>query len=70
MQFDSFAEFIAMGRHGFYVWLAYGLSALIIMYNLLAPLLRRRQIIREQAQRLRRERNRSSQVENNDAPSA
>lgn len=56
MQFDSFAEFIAMGRHGFYVWLAYGLSALIVIYNVLAPLMRRRKLMKEQAQRIRRER--------------
>jgi heme exporter protein D len=24
MQFDSFADFIDMGGHGLYVWLAYG----------------------------------------------
>jgi heme exporter protein D len=26
MQFDSFAEFIAMGGYGFYVWLSFGVS--------------------------------------------
>ncbi|HIP75695.1 MAG TPA: heme exporter protein CcmD [Psychromonas hadalis] len=26
MAFDSFAEFLAMGGYGFYVWLSYGLS--------------------------------------------
>ncbi len=62
MQFESFADFLAMGRHGFYVWLSYGLTALIIVYNLLAPVLYRRRLIKEQAQRLRREKT--------DAPSA
>ena len=28
MQFDSLAEFIAMGGHGLYVWLAYGATLL------------------------------------------
>ncbi len=26
MAFDSLGEFLAMGRHGLYVWLAYGVS--------------------------------------------
>ena len=29
MQFDTFAEFIAMGGHGPYVWLAYGAALLV-----------------------------------------
>lgn len=33
MAFDSFADFIAMGGYGFFVWLSYGVSALsIILY--------------------------------------
>ena len=73
MQFDSIAEFIAMGGHGFYVWLAYGLTAAIILFNVMAPVIARRKLIKEQSQRLRRERARSakkSQVESNDAPTA
>ncbi len=62
MEFESFSEFLAMGRHGFYVWLSYGLTALIIIYNLVVPVLQRRRFNKEQAQRLRRERT--------DAPSA
>lgn len=30
MAFDSFAEFLAMGNHGFYVWLAYGLTFVVL----------------------------------------
>lgn len=37
MYFDSFAEFLAMGRHGFYVWLAYGFFLLILVWNILSP---------------------------------
>ncbi|MFY9178429.1 MAG: heme exporter protein CcmD [Venatoribacter sp.] len=55
MQFHSFAEFIAMGNHGFYVWLAYGLTALIIVWNVVQPKLQRKRLLKEQAQRLRRE---------------
>ncbi len=38
MYFDSFADFVAMGNHGFYVWTAYGLSALLIIGNMLFAL--------------------------------
>lgn len=55
MEFNSFAEFIAMGRHGLYVWLSYGLTAVIVAYNVVQPVLRRRRLLKEQAQRLRRE---------------
>lgn len=55
MEFNSFAEFIAMGRHGLYVWLAYGLTSLIVIYNLVQPILRRRSILKTERQRLRRE---------------
>ncbi len=30
MAFDSFHAFLAMGKHGFYVWLAYGVTALVL----------------------------------------
>ena len=29
--FDSFAEFLAMGDHGFYVWLAYGITFAVLL---------------------------------------
>jgi len=44
-----------MGRHGLYVWLSYGITAVIVAYNVAQPLLRRRRLLKEQAQRLRRE---------------
>lgn len=31
MYFDSFAEFLLMGKHGFYVWTAYGTTALVLV---------------------------------------
>ena len=55
MQFHSFAEFIAMGNHGFYIWLAYGFAALVVAWNVLQPVLQRRRLLKQQAQRLRRE---------------
>ena len=62
MEFNSFAEFLAMGNHGFYVWLSYGLSAVVIAWNVVQPVLRRRRLIKEQAQRLRREKKNAPQA--------
>ena len=55
MSFNSFAEFIAMGNHGLYVWSAYGISLLVLAINLGGPLLAKRRYLQEQARRLRRE---------------
>ena len=55
MSFASFAEFIAMGNHGPYVWVAYGSSLLIIALNVALPLLARRRYLQDEARRMRRE---------------
>jgi len=55
MYFDSFSEFLAMGGHGKYVWIAYGLAAVIFILNLVAPVFKRKRLIIEQARQLRRE---------------
>lgn len=31
MAFDSFTDFLAMGGHGFYVWLSYGVMAIGVL---------------------------------------
>jgi len=54
MEFNSFAEFIAMGKHGLYIWLSYGITAVIMSVTVVQPILRRRRLMKEQAQRLRR----------------
>lgn len=60
LQFESLAEFLAMGKHGFYVWLAYGLSALVVLWNVLQPIMQRRRLIKQQVQQLRREKKHAS----------
>lgn len=47
MYFDSWTAFIQMGGHGVYVWGAYALAGLVVIYNLVAPVLARRRVIRE-----------------------
>lgn len=42
----TWSEFIAMGGYGVYVWSAYGLSALVLIWNLIALRLRQREVMR------------------------
>jgi heme exporter protein D len=53
--FANLDEFLAMGGHAAYVWPAYGVTLLVILYILCAPLLAQRRFVREERQRLLRE---------------
>lgn len=55
MSFDSFADFLAMGGHGAYVWSAYAISLAVLGLNVLLPVLARRRYLLDEARRLRRE---------------
>ena len=55
MFFDSFADFLAMGKHAPYVWSAYGVTFVVVLWNVVQPWRTRRQLIQEQAAQLRRE---------------
>ena len=55
MAFDSFADFLAMGRHGLYVWSAYGVTFVIVLWNAVQPVLQRRRLLKEQAGLIKRE---------------
>lgn len=55
MYFDSFSEFLAMGGHGLFVWLAYAAFLLVVTWNLLAPKIRRRQVVESVKRYWRRE---------------
>ncbi len=52
LQFASLGEFFEMGGYAFNVWSVYALFSLFFFINLYFPLLRRKQIIREQKRRL------------------
>lgn len=52
MQFSSVSEFFAMGGYAFNVWSVYGLFAAFFFINLYFPLLKRKQIFKEQKRRL------------------
>ncbi|HYQ37888.1 MAG TPA: heme exporter protein CcmD [Pseudomonas sp.] len=55
MSFESFADFLAMGKHGLYVWTSYGISLAVLALNVALPLLARRRYLQDEARRLRRE---------------
>lgn len=53
--FDNLADFLAMGRHGFYVWSAYAVAAAVVLYNQISPRLQQRRLIADHQRRQRRE---------------
>lgn len=46
MQFESLADFIAMGKHGLFVWSCYAVFLVIMAVNVVAPNLRRSALIK------------------------
>lgn len=42
----SWHEFITMGGYGLYVWPAYSLGLMVIAFNVIWPMLRRRRLLR------------------------
>jgi heme exporter protein D len=52
-QFDSFTSFMTMNGHGPFVWAAYGITFVVLVYLLVSPLLQRRQFLRQQARQQR-----------------
>ncbi|TDQ40126.1 heme exporter protein CcmD [Thiopseudomonas denitrificans] len=51
--FNSFAEFLAMGKHGFYVWLCFGVTLAIMLLNVALPWLARKKYLNQEIRRLR-----------------
>ncbi|MEJ2346877.1 MAG: heme exporter protein CcmD [Gammaproteobacteria bacterium] len=52
---SSWSEFIHMGGYAFYVWTSYGLALVVLVANVIAPLLARKQVVRMLHRRIRRE---------------
>lgn len=55
MQFSSLNEFLLMDGHGVYVWAAYGLTFLVLAYNVLVPLFKRKSLLKELRRNIARE---------------
>jgi heme exporter protein D len=43
----NWSAFFAMGGHAPYVWGVYGLAAIVLVFNVVQPLLRRRTVLRQ-----------------------
>ncbi len=54
-QFDSLADFFAMGGYAFYVWAAYGCFFIVIGWNLIQPRIERRRVLQLLKARQQRE---------------
>ncbi len=59
LSFDSWSEFVAMGGHGFYVWLSYSLSLAVVLMNVLSTRNSRRRYLLEQRDLQTRNENRT-----------
>ena len=46
MQFDSFSAFLNMGGYGFYVWLSFGISTVLILALIFNSILGHKQVIK------------------------
>lgn len=55
MAFDSFSEFLQMGRHGVYVWSTYGISAFFLVAIALQTWHQQKQIKKQLIKRFMRE---------------
>jgi heme exporter protein D len=42
----NWEHFFAMGGYAFYVWTSYALAAIVLAYNVAAPIRRRRAVLR------------------------
>lgn len=47
MSFESLNDFLAMGGHGLYVWLAYGAGLLVVLANVVSVRLAWKHFFRE-----------------------
>lgn len=55
MAFSSWAEFIAMGGHGVYVWFSYALATAVIAFMFIEPIVNKHNFIKQQRSQLRRQ---------------
>jgi heme exporter protein D len=55
MAFSSISDFIHMGGHGFYVWLAYSAGAIVLIYNYVVPRMHKLVVLKKISQQIKRE---------------
>ncbi len=52
VQFSSLSEFLSMGNYAFNVWSVYALFTLFFAINIVYPLMRKKQIVKELKRRV------------------
>ncbi len=50
----NWQEFFAMGGYGFYVWISYGLCALVLIVLIVNPVIQRKKLLRQLALKQKR----------------
>jgi len=55
VEFDSFQAFMQMGKHGAFVWSAYGITLVVILGNLIAIRRRKKNVIETIQRKIKRE---------------
>lgn len=55
MNFNTVSEFLQMGGYGLYVWTSYGITLIVLGYNIINPMVMNRRFMKLQKQNLRRE---------------
>lgn len=55
MEFQTFSEFMAMGKHGAFVWSAYGITLLVVAANIVYPIMRKRTLVEDIKRKVKRE---------------
>ena len=63
-QFENIAEFFAMGGHATYVWGAYGVTLVVMVWLVLRPLVRRSGILKSLQKNFAKEQNQNTQAKN------
>jgi heme exporter protein D len=51
----SLQEFLAMGGYGFYVWTSYAIATIILVANVILPIIKRKNFLRQQALKQKRQ---------------
>jgi heme exporter protein D len=50
----TLGSFLDMGGYAFYVWTSYGITTAVLLFNLLAPIVQRKQLLRQLALKQKR----------------
>jgi heme exporter protein D len=53
MQFNTWSEFLAMGGYGYFVWMSFGVSAAVLLLEVLVLKAQRKKTLRALQTRLR-----------------